>query len=680
MSARPRLRRDLVVVEQVYRGEATFIVKDPLTLKYFRFRPVEVGIMQAFDGLRSTTEVAAALVEEGINVTARVLDGFAARLSKIGLLERTLGERSVLELERLRAERRKRQRRPLFRGEVLRMRWSVGDPDALLDRWKPWTEAFFTRGFVAFSAACLVAYLAILVFRWDAFAAGVSWIFTPSEVTLRRVVVLYATGMATLAVHELGHGVACKHYGGHVHEMGAMLVYFEPAFYCNVNDAWTFPDRAARLWVTAAGGWIQFITAALGAVVWAVTTPGTLVSEVALAAMLVGGIATLLANANPLLPLDGYFALSDWLEMPNLRQRAFAHAGWWFKRTILRLDLPEPAVDPGERRTLLIYGVLATAYIGTVLTLIASHVHGWLTGVLGTAGGVAFLAALALLLREKLLGLARLARATALEWRGRWTSSPPLRRRALGLGLLLLLVALVPWPITVPGEFVTAPPRTFALGAPDPGQVAEVYVAEGTRVAVGTPVLRLRSPALERLAVAAAHERDSLARLAVQARAAGDAAEAEVRAAEVRAALARAQALEERLAALTLRAPAAGQVITPRPAELTGRPATPRDTLVALAAGGPVEARVRLARAGATLVRPGQRAEVRRADGHIVPGRVASVALAADPGGGGEARVLLEEEWPAGLTGPARVTVRRSTLGGAAWWRFRELLRTDLLF
>ena len=680
MNPRPKFRSDLVVVEQVYRGETAFIIKDPLTRKYFRFRPVEVGIMQAFDGLRTTTEVAAALVEEGINVTARALDGFAARLAKIGLLERTLGERSVLELERLRAERRKRQRRPLFKGELLRMRWSVGDPDALLDRWRPHMAFFFTKGFVAFSAAMLVVYVGILAVRWDAFAAELAWLFDPSQYTVRRLLLLYGTGLLTLAVHELGHGVACKHFGGHVHEMGAMLVYFEPAFYCNVNDAWTFPDRAARLWVTAAGPWIHFITAAFGAVVWAVTTPGTLAYDMGLAAALLGGVATVLANANPLIPLDGYFALSDWLEMPNLRQRAFAHAGWWFKRKILRLDVPEPPADPGEYRTLLIYGVLASAYIATILTVLATHVHGWFTAALGTAGGAFFLLALAMLLREKLFRLGRLAKSTALEWRGRLSQAPALRRRAIIAAGLLLLLALLPWPITVPGHFILSPPRTFALGAPDAGQVAEVYVDEGLAVAAGTPVLRLRSPALEREAVAAAHTRDSLARVAVRARAAGQAAESEARAAEVRAATVRAAALDERLAALTLRAPAAGRVITAHPRELVGRPADSRDTLLAIAGAGPIEARIRLTGAGTTLVRPGQRSELRRADGRIAQGRVMSVALAADPGSGGEARVQLDEEWRAGLEGPARVTVRRSTLGGAAWWRLRELLRSDLLF
>ena len=77
--------------------------------------------------------------------------------------------------------------------------------------------------------------------------------------------------------------------------------------------------------MTAAGSWIQLVIASIAAVVWWAAAPGTLVSEVAFAAVLIGGITTVFMNVNPLIPLDGYYALSDYLEVPNLRQRAFAH-------------------------------------------------------------------------------------------------------------------------------------------------------------------------------------------------------------------------------------------------------------------------------------------------------------------------------------------------------------------
>jgi len=147
----PRLRPELAIVEQVFRGETSFVVKDPATQKYFRFRPVEMGVMRYFDGSRTPEEIAAALAADGVRLTARAVEGFARKLASIGLLERTLAERTTVELERIRADRRRRRRPTLFRGELLRMRWSFGDPDAMFNRTLPSVRWMFTRGFVVAS-------------------------------------------------------------------------------------------------------------------------------------------------------------------------------------------------------------------------------------------------------------------------------------------------------------------------------------------------------------------------------------------------------------------------------------------------------------------------------------------------------------------------------------------------
>ena len=145
----PCLRADLAIVEQVFRGETSFVVKDPGTQKYFRFRPVEVDVMRCFDGHRTPDQIAATLTEQGLRLTAKAVDGFARKLASIGLLERTLAERTTLEMERVRAERRRRRRPALFRGELMRMRWSLGDPDPLFNRVLPSIRWMFTPAFVA---------------------------------------------------------------------------------------------------------------------------------------------------------------------------------------------------------------------------------------------------------------------------------------------------------------------------------------------------------------------------------------------------------------------------------------------------------------------------------------------------------------------------------------------------
>src|SRR5829696_2243392 len=182
----------------------------------------------------------------------------------------------------------------------MRMRWSVGDPDALFDRWLPHLRFFFSRAFLTLSVALFAAYILVLVLKWQEFSRSLADLYT-FNIGLNTLVVLWVTGTLIIVIHELGHGLTCKYFGGQVHEIGAMLLYFEPAFFCNVNDAWTFPELKARLWVTAAGSWIQMVVAGIAAMVWWAATPGTLVSQIALSAVLIGGITTVVVNLNPLI-------------------------------------------------------------------------------------------------------------------------------------------------------------------------------------------------------------------------------------------------------------------------------------------------------------------------------------------------------------------------------------------
>jgi multidrug efflux pump subunit AcrA (membrane-fusion protein) len=683
-SSGPRLRLELAIVEQVFRGETSFVVKDPATQKYFRFRPVEMRVMRCFDGTRPPDEIAAELAGQGLRLTARAVEGFARKLASIGLLERTLAERTTLELERMRTERRKRRRPALFRGELTRMRWSLGDPDRMFDRVLPAVRWMFTRTFVAVSVALLAAYFLILGATWGDFSSTVSQLYSLHTITFGSIVVLWLTGLVVILIHELGHGFACKYFGGEVHEMGFMLIYFQPAFYCNVNDAWSFPTLRARLWVTAAGGWIQLVVASLAAIVWYVATPGTLASEVAVAAMIVGGATTIITNANPLLPLDGYFALTDWLEIPNLRIRAREYFAWWVRRQVLRVDLPEPAASDREKRVFLIYGALAFVYIGALFTLIAFWLVGRAEAAFGAIGVVIVLGLMLTLARR---GIMEWGRSIALALRG-WRAS---RRRKLGwrlpagvaLGALVAL-AVLPWTLTTSGRFVVAPASAVDVTAPDSGLVAAVFVREGMQVPTGAPLAKLVDRDLEREMLAAARAVDSLSVATSRARAAQSAGVVERLEAEQSAAVARFAALQSRLDALTLRARWAGTVTTPRVHEIEGRRVEAGDRVMRLATLDTLEARVALARAGAADVHAGQLVHlIAYGDAaHPVDAVVAAVAPAGAAGQGTiEVRVPVRQAngWRAGATGEASVELRRATALVALWWSIRQKIRNDLL-
>lgn len=679
MTATPKLRPDLRIVAQTYRGEQSFIVKDPLTHKYFRFRPLEVHVMQALDGKRSAEDAAAALTEAGLPLSAAAVAGFARKLGKLGLLERSLGERSVLQLERLRSERRKRLKPSWLRGDLLRLRWALSDPDAMLERWLPRVRFCFTPPFLLFSVALFAIYFVVIGAMWPQFTATVARLGDP---TLGFFIVLWGTGLTTLAIHELGHAFACKYFGGQVNEMGVMVLYFQPAFYCNVNDAWTFPERRARQWVTAAGAWIQFVIAGIAAIVWWAATPGTLVSDMAFSAVLFGGFTALVANLNPLIPLDGYFALSDWLEVPNLRQRAFAYLSWWVRAKVLRIELPEPQADDRERRIFLIYAALAAVYISLLLWLVAAWALGWAGRAFGALGVVLAAAGIALMMRSKIRSSIATLVTAAREHRLRERLKQRRTRVFAALGGALVLGLIVPRPLVVNSGFTAAPAHAFAAVARDSGVAEAVFVTEGMRVSGGAPLVRLRNRDLEREAFAAQRAVDSLTRVARGAQARGAAADLRETTAALQAAEARAAGLRERVAGLTVRARAAGAVLTPRPAELTGRAFDSGDTLLAIGETDSVEVRIAIDGPGAAGTRAGQDvALLPHSSYHRVRGTVTSVSVMGRDTSAVEVRVRLPAtaDLRPGVSGDARIELSESNVWGALWWNIRQRIRTDIL-
>ena len=681
----PCLRAEISIIQQTFRGETSFVVKDPVAQRYLRFGAAEVRVLRAFDGEHTPAEIAAALADDGMRVSPEAVESFARTMAANGFLERALEERTTLQMERLRAERHQRRRPALFRGELLRMRWSFGDPDVLLTRSLPYVDWMFSRAFVLASLVVFAIYTALLGARWGEFKGALAATYSFHTITVTNVVVLWVTGAVVILIHELGHAYACKHFGGEVRELGFMLIYFQPAFYCNVSDAWSFPERSARLWVTAAGGWIQLIVASAAAVVWWAAAPNTLVANVAVAAMLIGGASTLLTNANPLLPLDGYFAFTDWMEIPNLRIRAFDHFRWWLRQKVLRLDAPEPPATPRERRVFLIYGAIATLYTTLLLGFVIVLVVGWSRQAFGVAGGVVTSVVLAVLMRNR---IAAWFRGLVLGVRAQRGTLRRLRRPArFAAAIVVLFLLLAPWTLTSPGDFVVGSVGARVVSSPERGVVTQTFVREGQHVEAGTPLLRLVNHDIERSILTVTRAVDSLAMGESVARSSGRSGEASRLAAERGEAEAELVGLERRASSLVLRASSAGIVTTPHAEELVGRLVAASDTVLTLSASDSVEVRIALSGAGATRVHPGQ---VVHAISFADPGTpwtarvgdVSTVGLPSDRSDGTvEARVRrpADDAWRPGTRGEASVELRRSNVLGALWWNARQLVRADLL-
>jgi putative peptide zinc metalloprotease protein len=343
VTAAPRLRADLAISPQDTGGAPSLVIKDPVSGRFYRLGETERFIAEQLDGENSLEEVRrraeqrfkAALPED-------TLSAFVGMLGSAGLLDG--------EAPRAPAPSGIRKR---IRGSLLYLRLPLFDPDQVLGRMVHRLQFLFTRTGIILAAALIATGLLVTIANAGAIAQDVSRLYQLEAIPLFLVVVLLIG-----SVHEFGHGITCKRYGGEVHEVGFMLLYFQPAFYCNVSDAWLFPERSKRLWVGAAGPLFELSLWALATIAWRMTEPDTWINYVALAVMTISGIKSLF-NLNPFIKLDGYYLISDYLGIPNLRARSFKYVGDLFRRLLGGAKARKQEITRRERRAYLTYGLIA---------------------------------------------------------------------------------------------------------------------------------------------------------------------------------------------------------------------------------------------------------------------------------------------------------------------------------
>src|SRR5206468_353170 len=189
------------------------------------------------------------------------------------------------------------RRRGRFAGSLLYLQLKAFDPDRLFGSLAGRMRFLFSPAFLVSSAALILLAAFIAAANGPAIARDFSRVFQ-----LHTLVFAWLTVFVVITVHEFSHGLICKHFGGSVHDLGFLLLYFQPAFYCNVSDAWLFPERSKRLWVTFAGAYFKIFIWALATVTWRLTDHETWVIFLALVIMATSGIKSLF-NLNTLIKL-----------------------------------------------------------------------------------------------------------------------------------------------------------------------------------------------------------------------------------------------------------------------------------------------------------------------------------------------------------------------------------------
>jgi putative peptide zinc metalloprotease protein len=564
---RPKLRSDLRISKQSIAGETSYVIKIEETNSYRRYGEFEYELLSACDGTRKPAELAAYATaqhpEQSLD-EAEVLEFLDSIEPE--MWERTVGEKNLAILERLRDERKGR----LDQSSLLYITFKAWDPDKTLARLDPWLSWMYTRGFVIFSVALFVVTLAILSHDWSRIAHDTRdlWNFTNKsafDIWLFWILMLVLGG-----IHEFGHGLTCKHYGGDVHQMGFMLIYLTPAFFTDTTDILLMDRVAPRQWTIFAGIWVEMAVCGISALIWHFTLPGSLVSDVAYKMMLLSGIQGALLNLNPLIKADGYYALCQHLQVDNLREDAFAYLKAWLLKYVFRRDVELPAASQRVRRIFLTFSLTAITYSTTLILFVLLWAKNMCVNKFGLWGYLVFAGIIYFFGRKKI----RKVLPSAREWFAKkkeelmaWRIT---RAQTIGFAAVALLIALPPIPSSISSGFILEPAQQADVRATVPGEIQRVFVGESDVVREGQIIARLDNPAVE-TEVAVEAQEFALAQAHMRAAEAsadpGAISAASREAAKVEQAL---QVAKVKAAQLDIRSPIAGVVTTPELAQTVG--------------------------------------------------------------------------------------------------------------
>lgn len=316
-----RRRTDLVVRARREEGGGGFVLKDPIALRYFQLGEDEHFIWSRLDGCQSVEALCAAFADgfRPRRLAAEELQRFLAQLIGQGLvLGDQLGVASLVEQRR---ERQQWWQTLAVATNILAIRFRGIDPDRWLTRLLPWVAWLITPA--ALAAFVLLWCSAIGLWIWQAGTFAQRWPEEAAQWTVQDLTTMAAVVAVLKVLHELAHGLTCKKFGGHVPELGVMLLVFTPCLYCNVSDVWLLRSRWQRIAVSAAGMIVEAAIAAVALWLWWASAPGPF-HGLCLQVAFLCGVSTLLFNINPLLRYDGYYILADAMNVPNLQSQATA--------------------------------------------------------------------------------------------------------------------------------------------------------------------------------------------------------------------------------------------------------------------------------------------------------------------------------------------------------------------
>jgi putative peptide zinc metalloprotease protein len=490
VTLKPKLRGTAQISRQYYRGERWYVVRDPAGNQFHRLSDAAYRFVGLLDGRRTVGEawdlVGGQLADDA--PTQPEVIQILSQLYAANLVETDIPPDATVLLRRHKQLVKRQMQGRLM--NVLFPRIPIWDPDRFVKRWMPLAKVVLSKLGAIIWLIVVVWAIAALAPHWADLKASFSDTID-LHTNPENVFMLWVTFVLIKFIHECGHAFSCRRFGGEVHEMGIMFLVFIPTPYVDASTAWAFSNKWKRMFVGAAGMIVELFVAALCAFIWLHTYGSTsLIPKFAFNAMLIASVTTVIFNANPLLRYDGYYMLSDWLEIPNLQQKSREYILGLIKRHIFSVKSQQPLPPIGQRAWLLFYGIASSIYriwVGLMIIFMVMYTVP-VIGILMAVGGVITWACVPVFKLFKYL-----------------TIEPELHRKrgrawAFTIGctaVAVYLVGLLNFPVRVRAEGILEPLDKQVLKARSPGFVSEVVARHGQHLHKGDVILVMKDPDLD---------------------------------------------------------------------------------------------------------------------------------------------------------------------------------------
>ena len=368
-------RDDLEITRQIFFGEISYVVRDPVTFDGHNLSPTDYEVFTSLTKEKSLKEVCQTLIEQGVFEASEQESfySYVVELQKRNLLNLPVTDSEML-FQQFQQKQQSRTKGLLMK--LLFIKVPLGCPDRLLKSTYHLAAGFFTKRFFLLWCVGLIAAIAIIASHWQEFTSDLA-----SALTIGNLPTMLAVMAALKLWHELGHGYACRHYGVSVPNAGILFMIGTPLAFMDATGSWSLHRRIQRQVINLAGMYFELMLTVVASVVW-ILADDSYVKSVAHFAILISSVTTIACNINPLMKYDGYFVLADALGIPNLKARGAYSARNLFKFLFFRI--PMPSCDSKILRTILVsYGFFAGLYRITLTVGIAAVIatQVWLVGL-----------------------------------------------------------------------------------------------------------------------------------------------------------------------------------------------------------------------------------------------------------------------------------------------------------